>query len=1006
MRNSVSVNVLSLPTQWCVHSSLCAPFFFSAVLISECPFRSAAFAVFLSWAFHRKTRRNFLISFFSLLPFALRGNTNTAHSQDPTKKQVMGAGLATARGDVSPVGPKATAPATPLTSVEHCPPRRVTTTSSTVVAAAATAPLPPASPSTANPRQHLTDTHASTLTAEPMQPPPTRPPRTLAALHDAATPRENSLQLLHGQDSSAGPHPQQPNPPPPLPSPEAKSEEVSATPPPSDYLRPPPTVLDTAVKRLLESSEGDAAVTNPNADDNAGEECRCMPCDEDLREVSHGKPGRDHTELSPSPDAPEHGDDNDVHGQPEPLEEEQTSSSPLITAPGHAAALSAGRAHDAMIYRPITRSVSPGQALGLYDGLPLSSVQQVLEAKHKVYRICLTGGPCAGKSTMLSAMQAKLPQRTGFRVMCVPEAATLLVTGGMQWDSSITVAQQSALLRTQLALEDQFYALAVASGVPTIIVSDRGTMDGRAFCTDAQFQEILRSIGGTIDALRDRYDAVLHMVTAANGAEEFYNLDNPARYEDLDGARASDLRLQEMYVGHPMFRLLDNSTTFEDKIERGLQVVGQVVHSEQCAPATPSFYLVRRCPPTLPVASASYKTYTTVLSNSQMNDIRLLVKREMPDGSCMHFFKSVKDMAGMPATTFSAHSTPRATSRVSNVGASFRSSMMLAAGAANQFVAPSQQRIESAQRISSREYNSLKRHRDRARAEVVMHATHFIYESSNYELTTLLAPSWAAGRQTLSVESCSPAAAAAATQNGGGAASALRLPPFLEVDREVPVESLTTAFLISHRETGALYTSLAFAPVFSRAVVTALGAHADTENILNSTLSTPRGPSALRAETSAVLASPVGADTKKEGDVDTVPAETGATRVELASAGAVPSAPAVPVHRGLGSLNVNTVPTSSSMIKSTPKKAVDLCMQQEVTPVFLGGSISVRQPRNVVTPSRFSLSGEEERDAEVDGDVTAVAHLAGEHAQPERRMFARDPESILPPIEHRKHRAH
>ena len=32
--------------------------------------------------------------------------------------------------------------------------------------------------------------------------------------------------------------------------------------------------------------------------------------------------------------------------------------------------------------------------------------------------------------------------------------------------------------------------------------------------------------------LRDRrYDAVIHLVTAANGADKYYNLDNKARYE-------------------------------------------------------------------------------------------------------------------------------------------------------------------------------------------------------------------------------------------------------------------------------------------------------------------------------------------------------------------------------------------------------------------------------------------------------------------------------------------
>lgn len=845
--------------------------------------------------------------------------------QHYTHTREMGAGLAALHNSGAAMAPNATPPPVmPFSSVETVAPCRVGAAGAAAeTTTAAPTPLPPASQSTANPRQHLTEARTAAPPAEP-------PQRVLAAPEIASAPQDPRLHVLddgHGADIAV--------------------------------LRLPNHPSQTVGSRRGGSNDGVEEGKEEVAEQEFARRAR----------NDHESPD---AETSPSPDAPE---PETRGGESATQDAEHEPQPPVVSATkatAGAAGASCGDVHNGMVYRPIARSASPGQALGQYDGLPLTSVQQVLEAKHKVYRICLTGGPCAGKSTMLSAMQAKIPQRMGFRVMCVPEAATLLVTGGMQWNSNIVVAQQAALLRTQLALEDQFYALAVASGVPTIVVSDRGTMDGRAFCSDAQFQEILRSVGSTVDVLRDRYDAVLHMVTAANGAEEFYNLDNPARYEDLDGARASDLRLQEMYVGHPMFRLLDNSTTFEDKIERGLQVVGQVVHKEQCAPSTPSFYLVRRCPPELPVASASYTTYTTVLNNSQMNDIRLLVRREMADGSCMHFFKSVKDTAGVPASS-SAYSTPRALSRASNGGASFRSSTIITGGAHGGLcaTAPSQQRIESAQRISSREYGSLKQHRDRAREEVVMRATHFIYEGANYELTTLLAPSWAAGRQTLTVESCTPSLAAA---RKGTSLSALRLPPFLEVDREVPVESLTTAFLISHRETGALYTSLAFAPVFSRAVVTALGAHADTENILNSTLSIPRSPSMLRAPKE-----------EKAGEEEAAPP--------------VPSpVPAVPVRRGLASLDVNTVPTvSSTLSKSTPAKTVEAHPQPEVAPFFLGGSISVQQPRNVVTPSHFSLSAAEEAEP-----LAAVAALAAEHAQREQRVIARDPESILPPIEKRK----
>jgi hypothetical protein len=51
------------------------------------------------------------------------------------------------------------------------------------------------------------------------------------------------------------------------------------------------------------------------------------------------------------------------------------------------------------------------------------------ESKHPITRICLTGGPCAGKTTALATMSSTLAHM-GFKVLLVPEAATLLMKGG------------------------------------------------------------------------------------------------------------------------------------------------------------------------------------------------------------------------------------------------------------------------------------------------------------------------------------------------------------------------------------------------------------------------------------------------------------------------------------------------------------------------------------------------------------------------------------------------
>jgi predicted ATPase len=46
-----------------------------------------------------------------------------------------------------------------------------------------------------------------------------------------------------------------------------------------------------------------------------------------------------------------------------------------------------------------------------------------------IVRVLMTGGPCAGKTTAIADVKADLTQ-LGYKVLVVPEAATLLMKGG------------------------------------------------------------------------------------------------------------------------------------------------------------------------------------------------------------------------------------------------------------------------------------------------------------------------------------------------------------------------------------------------------------------------------------------------------------------------------------------------------------------------------------------------------------------------------------------------
>lgn len=75
-------------------------------------------------------------------------------------------------------------------------------------------------------------------------------------------------------------------------------------------------------------------------------------------------------------------------------------------------------------------------------------------------------------------------------------------------------------------LEDVFTQIAINSEVPCVVVCDRGVLDGSAYTTQKLWHAILDETGWTTVQLRDkRYDAIIHLVTAAKGAEEFYHLE-------------------------------------------------------------------------------------------------------------------------------------------------------------------------------------------------------------------------------------------------------------------------------------------------------------------------------------------------------------------------------------------------------------------------------------------------------------------------------------------------
>ena len=203
----------------------------------------------------------------------------------------------------------------------------------------------------------------------------------------------------------------------------------------------------------------------------------------------------------------------------------------------------------------------------------------------EIKKIVLTGGPCAGKTTALVRIIEHFSS-LGFKVFTIPEVPTLFTQAGMNYltkNQAFFYEGEKATLEIQLALEDKFLRMAEQCRKPSVIVCDRGAMDISAYMAPETWADITRAVGTTTPQLRERYDAVLHLVSAADGAEQYYTTANNAqRYEKRDEeglrvARMLDKRVIHAWTGHPHLRVINNHDDFEAKMRRVIKEISQVL---------------------------------------------------------------------------------------------------------------------------------------------------------------------------------------------------------------------------------------------------------------------------------------------------------------------------------------------------------------------------------------------------------------------------------------------
>ena len=278
-------------------------------------------------------------------------------------------------------------------------------------------------------------------------------------------------------------------------------------------------------------------------------------------------------------------------------------------------------------------------------GIPLEELLEMQKENDnmQITKIVITGGPCAGKTTVMSWIQKEF-EKKGWRVLFVPETATELISGGVApWTCGSNTDYQTFQVRLQKEKERIFEdAARTMKADKVLIVCDRGVLDNKAYMTDLEFDTVMRTLNTDEVAERDQYDAVFHLVTAAKGALQAYTLaNNAARTETPEQAAALDDKLIAAWTGHPHLRVIDNSSTFEDKLHCVLKEIASFLGEPEPMEIERKFLIRKpdiRALEDLPNCQKVDIIQTYLISE---DDAEVRVRQRGLDGS-YHYFRTEK----------------------------------------------------------------------------------------------------------------------------------------------------------------------------------------------------------------------------------------------------------------------------------------------------------------------------------------------------------------------------
>ena len=185
-------------------------------------------------------------------------------------------------------------------------------------------------------------------------------------------------------------------------------------------------------------------------------------------------------------------------------------------------------------------------------------------------KILITGGACAGKTTVLNVIKDYLEEK-GYNVNIIEEVPTKLINESITSGKVGKMEFQELIIKTQIENEKN-------CDYDGVIIFDGSPIDSMKFINREEFDKFVKKYNTNFEEIINGYDGIIFLETVAKDYPELYsNENNKARLTDVNAAVDRNDKLFNIYNNNSKVYLIKPDKDIEVKKKKIIEVVESII---------------------------------------------------------------------------------------------------------------------------------------------------------------------------------------------------------------------------------------------------------------------------------------------------------------------------------------------------------------------------------------------------------------------------------------------